>query len=357
MSEQEEKTKKEKWYPGKLVAKAVHARRSSLNSRFSGSHGDESPVRTHSQSGSDVMNEYYVDDSPNDSFTEANPLRDQNGAAEADRDSHSPTPKTEDKSDVRASVSALNPTRHTPKMKKLGKITLNIREIRYLAITSAKAFVDIDGLGVPLSATGDLPYPLTKEIDFYDIAADLKIEFRGVHMTTQQPVVGYVILPICQALSPVGKPSKTATKWYEIYPFYDRVKLGESRKITKFRTAYPDIPGSALSKPTFSLGFLQLDIELTLEEDIKSGLSLYFYPNLRYPNHNTTRPDDEADVQESTLILTNARILRDMERIRNIVFRPFSCIAPFLSFPEVFPLIVVSLLRFSKENIILFVSC
>jgi hypothetical protein len=345
MADLDEKGKKEKWYPGKLVAKAVNARRSTLNSRFSGSHGDDSPVRTHSQSGSDMMNEYYVDDSPNGSFTEANPLRDQNNASEVDHtESHSQVPKLEDKTDIRASIAAPAPTRQTLKMKKLGKITLNIREIRYLAITSAKAFVDIDGLGIPLCTTGDITYPLTKEIDFYDIAADLKIEFRGIHMTTQQPVLGYVILPICQALSPVGKPSKTATKWYEVYPYYDRVKLGESRKITKFRTAYPDIPGSALSKPTFSLGFLQLDIELTLDEDIKNGLSLYFYPNLRYPNHNTTRPDDEADVQESTLILTNARILRDMERIRNIVFRPFSCIAPFLSFPEVFPLIVVNLL-------------
>lgn len=323
---------KKGWYPGKYV-KAMR-RSSATSGKGSSHHGDETTVA--SQASLDIADPYVEGESPSNSFSGSNPMNEG------------------DQGDVGVNEGK-EPRKVTiVKTRKLGKVILTIHEVRYLAVQSPKLLVELDGILPTNIIYSDSVIPYTKEYDFTDISSDLKIEFRGVHMTTAKAVSAYVLLPLSQCLSVTGKPVKLAKKWYELYPFYDRTKLGEPPKVTKFRNAYPEIPGSGLQKFNFPLGFVSLEMEIQLADDIKNGFSLYFHPSLPM---NNTRYDEEADVNESNLVLTSARMNRDIERIKNVLFRPIACIAPFLSFPEVFPLILVSFPSFLtnySSNILLF---
>ncbi len=323
---------KKGWYPGKYV-KAMR-RSSATSGKGSSHHGDETTVA--SQASLDIADPYVEGESPSNSFSGSNPMNEG------------------DQGDVGVNEGK-EPRKVTiVKTRKLGKVILTIHEVRYLAVQSPKLLVELDGILPTNIIYSDSVIPYTKEYDFTDISSDLKIEFRGVHMTTAKAVSAYVLLPLSQCLSVTGKPVKLAKKWYELYPFYDRTKLGEPPKVTKFRNAYPEIPGSGLQKFNFPLGFVSLEMEIQLADDIKNGFSLYFYPSLPM---NNTRYDEEADVNESNLVLTSARMNRDIERVKNVLFRPIACIAPFLSFPEVFPLILVSFSSFLtnySSNILLF---
>jgi hypothetical protein len=249
----------------------------------------------------------------------------------------------EDNGDAEAIAATAQPVKMV-KAKVLGKVIVTIHEVRFLAIQNSKMIIDLDGMGqaLPLVETA---FPYTQELDLIDIVADLKIKFRGTHMVSNTPTSGYVVVPLSQCLTAFGKAKGIPQKWYMVSPFYDRKKLGEPRQITKFRSAYPDIPGSGLAKPAFPLGFVSLDVKLQLAPDIRSGLSLYFYPNPRILTTSkdtyVNQFDESADINESTLVLANSRMTRDLERIKHVLFRPFSALSPFLSFPEVFPLIIV----------------
>lgn len=54
--------------------------------------------------------------------------------------------------------------------------------------------------------------------------------------------------------------------------------------------------------------------------------------------------ENDAEGIEATLVLNNARVNRDVERLKNALFRAPAIVQPFLSLPEVFVLIAVSLL-------------
>jgi hypothetical protein len=306
-----------KWYPGK-IAKTIAARRAQFLNRASSN--DDQTSATASVHSNDVSEVY--EDSEN--FSESNPM-----SGEHDKGEKDDTP----------SKTLVAPG--------LAKVSVTIHEVRYLALQTAKINLDFAGRGSVFRYSKDY-FPLTKEYELLDIVSDLKIEFKGTHMTTGVPnVCGYVILPIYQALSPVGKPVGIAKKWYEIYPYYDRDRLGESKTLTKFRSGYPDIPGSALVKAPFPLGFVSLEVKITFFEGMKNGLSLYLKPSpqaLIIKENQPLELDELADVNEANLALTNARLNRDIDRISTVLWRPFACIAPFLSFPEVFVLIIVSFL-------------
>jgi hypothetical protein len=226
----------------------------------------------------------------------------------------------------------------------LGKVIFIIHEIRFLAIQNAKFITDLDGNGTHLPLA-EVSFPLKQELEFADISSDLKIKFRGTHMISKTPMTGYVVVPLAQSLSAFGRPRGIPQKWYLISPFYDRQKLGEPKNLTKFRSCYPEINGSGLIKPSFPLGFVSLEVKVQLAPGIKSGLSLYFYPNPRtlgtQKDFFVNQLDESADSNESTLVLANARMNRDIERIKTAFFKPLAIFSPFLSFPEIFPLIMI----------------
>jgi hypothetical protein len=332
MEHDEQKPKKSGWYPGKLVGKAIGGgKRNSVSSKSQDDHNSTPTASIHSNEIGEVYEEEhgaFAENNPMNFSDKVNPVESQN----------------ESKEDGGEKSQSGKILLTTP----LGKISLVIHEVRYLALQSARVSIDLEGRGSVFRYSPSY-FPLSKEFELLDITNDLRLEFKGTHMTTNIPnVTGYVTIPICQALSATGKPVGIGKKWYEIYPFYDREKMGESKTVTKFRNAYPEVPGSALTKQPFPLGFVSLEVKLTLPEGMKNGLSLYFSPS---PKTLIQQPvlvqvDEAADVNESTLVLTNARLNRDVDRIKNVLYRPFAVMGPFLSFPEVFVLIVVGILFF-----------
>lgn len=113
----------------------------------------------------------------------------------------------------------------------------------------------------------------------------------------------------------------------------------------KFRSAWQELPGSGLTKPQVSLGFVSMQAEIILLPGKKNALYMYFAPS---PTSSRIQGSDrpsisivEQDVHELRLAVNQAMIQRDIQRIESVLFRPFVLIEIFLSLPEVFVLIAL----------------
>ncbi len=52
-------------------------------------------------------------------------------------------------------------------------------------------------------------------------------------------------------------------------------------------------------------------------------------------------PENDSEAADVTMILNNARINRDLERLKSALFKPPAIVAPFLSLPDVFIFLTV----------------
>jgi hypothetical protein len=327
--EDESQKSKSGWYPGKLASKAI--RRTSTTSTPSTIGPSSSPNSSENRRQS-VTNDRVS--TPGDSS-------DRRGSEL-----------------LRESIDLSQP--RNP----LAKVRITIHEVRYLTIKSAKMFMELDDLawaGMPTEVT----YPLIREFDLLNITSDFKIEFRG---SGGSPSYGLILIPIASLVKFTGSPLPPKRTWREIYPYYDKLLLIDGITTTtttskqiglKFRSGMNELPGSAMIKPSISLGFVSLEIELILPSTLKNIFSFYFLPNPAITNaiindrrssqiihdsldnnNNTTTTHNMMLLNEVQLAINQARIQRDIERLKNMIFRPPSCIEMLLSLPEIFILII-----------------
>ncbi len=52
-------------------------------------------------------------------------------------------------------------------------------------------------------------------------------------------------------------------------------------------------------------------------------------------------PENDSEAADVTMILNNARINRDLERLKSALFKSPAIVAPFLSLPDVFIFLAV----------------
>lgn len=250
----EEDKKKEKWYPGKYMGK-LKQRGSVVTS--STNYSDERHSATYSPS------DYEPSLDHRDSF---------DGSADI-KTYEVPTSTAASASSTSSNTSsAVNSTIIPPC---IAKVRVKIHEIKYLTVQNAKIAMELDGIA-SVFQHGNSQEVIEREFELRDITSDLKIEFRGMNLNNQ-PVFGIVMIPMVTCLSFTGAPLPASAKWREIYPYYDKSRLIDSPKTPKFRSGFPDVPGSAMNKQIPSLGFILAEVELTPSS--KSGMSMYFAPS------------------------------------------------------------------------------
>lgn len=158
----------------------------------------------------------------------------------------------------------------------IARAKFKMLEMRYLTIQAPKVSIELDGVASVFQHT-DANVMIEREFDLLDVTSDLKIEFRGLHINGN-PVFGIVIIPVVSCLSFAGAPLPGNPQWREIYPYYEKLRLLDSPKLARFRSGFSDVPGSSMNKPVESLGFINCSLEI-IPLSGKSGLPLYFAPS------------------------------------------------------------------------------
>lgn len=298
-----------KWFPGKYMGKAM--RRTSV----SGSPSGVPAVSTSPSSG--VVGTPRVE-----SFRRAS----ARGTTSVDNDNRETAPDRDDRHS--------NESQSIPRVP-LAKVRVKINEVRFLTIKSAKLSIEVDDMAA-VNAVSDWTYPIVRDFELLNITSDIRLEFRG----SGSSPYGVVIVPVTSLLKFNGAPLPPKQTWREIYPYYERALQDYPRSNLKFKSALPDLPGSAMAKPSVSLGFVSFEAEIILPSNMTNVLSFYTKP---YPRIVDRAPPalTEGDYSEVQLAVNQAKLQRDIQRIKNALFTPPAAMQYFMSVPEIFVLVLV----------------
>ena len=157
--------------------------------------------------------------------------------------------------------------------KPIATVEVKIHDIKYLSILNPKITIELDGIASTFTYF-DSHLPIEKSFAVLDITSDIRIEFRGYN-DKGLPAFGVIIIPLTSLLNFFGSPLPSVPTWRMLYPWYDNLKT--LKRNMKFRSGFQEIPGSAMTKPSPFLGFVQA--EFSLVTPTKSALPLYFIPS------------------------------------------------------------------------------
>ncbi len=271
----EDDKKKEKWFPGKYMTRAMSTNNPTGGRRTTTTSEENSAFE---RSNSSRFNNNSIGSSNGSS---------SNNYSYATHD-YEPYPINHDNVEVivtpegpdiagssTQSPNLLVPKEISTRPPAIARLRFKLVDMKYLTIQAPKISIELDGVASVFQHT-EAAVIIEREFDLLDVTSDLKIEFRGLHMNGT-PVFGIVIVPIVSCLSFAGAPLPGNPQWREIYPYYEKLRLLDSPKIARFRSGFSEVPGSAMNKPVESLGFLSCALEV-IPLSGKSGLPLYFAP-------------------------------------------------------------------------------
>lgn len=265
----EEDKKKEKWYPGKYMSRAM----STSNPGAGGRKSDLDHTDRPSYPRANSVSSGSASTSNNQSYAtheyEPYPINHDNVEVIV----------TPEGPDIAGSAAAIQSGKESSiRPPAIARAKFKMLDMKYLTIQSPKVSIELDGIASVFQHT-DTAVTIEREFDLLDVTSDLKIEFRGLHINGGNPVFGIVIIPVVSCLSFAGAPVAAIPSWREIYPYYEKLRLLDSPKIARFRSGFADVPGSAMNKPVESLGFIKCSLEI-IPLSGKSGLPLYFHPSV-----------------------------------------------------------------------------
>eukprot|EP00981_Chlorochromonas_danica_P010868 scaffold3491_cov160-Ochromonas_danica.AAC.4 len=294
-----DENKKEKWYPGKYLGKAV--RRSSTTpssnrSSYDG-RGSDNKINGHDDDHIDLREHSFIEI----------PISD--------------IPRDDNVKNI-----TNNNNRHDAQT--TNRVRVKLLEIRYGRFTQSKFSIRVGGIKVKGIQENQLPFE--KVFDIQDIKDDIRIEVNGLQGVGTLPNQGVVYVPLVSLLSFTGSILPASSQWREIYPLYDSSKRTDDLCTRKFVGALADLPGSGMTKPKYSLGFLHIEAEILLPT--KSALGLYLLPSQPEKNSGATitgeevTKDETIELTDSRLAVQQAVFLRDLERLRAALFQVFGSI-------------------------------
>lgn len=215
-----DKKEKEKWFPGKYLAK--HRRRSVETT---------SVPRSGSDDGGEVLRRGIVS-APNsfkDSTVEMN-----------NRDIDSFV------------LSNFDP---------IGSLKVKVVEVKYLRLNSAKLTIQVDRVLSQHSLDGPNK-SFERGFDLTEVASDIKIMIHG-RSDNGEILCGVILIPVTSLLNFSGKPNSPKEQWRQLFPICpSRISDGKS---LKFISGYSDLPGYALNRRE-PLGFVCVRVDLELFE-------------------------------------------------------------------------------------------
>ncbi|RYH27807.1 hypothetical protein EON65_13115 [archaeon] len=246
----EKDQKKERWYPGKYLGKAV--KRASVIQK-----NDRLSSDRRSSSGYHEIEE----DEPErgQSFVELPP----------DADDLLAPPNTPMQATFSSSTTTSSHFPSSP-----SKVKVRLLEVKYARFKDAKWSIRLDS--VKVSNIQETQFPYERSFDLQNITSDIKIEIKGQSTISSYFNNGVIFIPVTTCLSFFGGVLPTLTIWKEIYPHYDSSKRCDPQLQKRLFSGLTDLPGSALPKPRYNLGFVKIEVELlTLTPN---ALGLYLLP-------------------------------------------------------------------------------
>lgn len=301
--EGEDADKNGKWYPGKFMGKAMRRTSSTTSNSIS------------SSSHSTTANAGHIVNTPKADGRRASVRLEQEAGNTPERDEvHESYPRVP-----------------------LATVRVKIHEVRFLTIKAAKLSIELDDMAAS-NLVSDWTYPIVRDFELLNIASDIRLEFRGSGSTPY----GVVIVPVTSLLKFTGAPAPAKQTWREIYPYYDKVLQEYPRSNLKFRGGLAELPGSAMNKPLVSLGFVSFEAEILLPSKLTNVLSLYFCPApMKASDRLVLLPHSESEYNDLQLAVNQARIQRDIQRVKTAVLKPPASVELFMSLPEIFVLVVL----------------
>jgi hypothetical protein len=144
--------------------------------------------------------------------------------------------------------------------KVIGRLTLNIAEIKYLRMNGAKMTVQLDQCRASYYLDGSTK-SFERVFDLVDIVSDVLITISGKNDNGEQ-VTGIVVIPVSSLLGFSGSIAAPKEQWRQLYPIsVHRIK---EKKPFKFVSGFVDLPGFAMSRTKEPLGFICTTISLEL---------------------------------------------------------------------------------------------
>lgn len=140
----------------------------------------------------------------------------------------------------------------------MGSLKVQILELKYLRLSSAKLSIQLDKIVCQHSVDGFKG--VERNFDLYDITSDIKISVMG-KADNGELLCGIVVIPVTSLLSFSGKPVNPKEQWRQLYPVcISRMTDG---KVFKFSPGYTDLPGYALNRKD-AIGFVSIKVDLDL---------------------------------------------------------------------------------------------
>lgn len=366
-----EEKKKEGWYPGKFVGRAMRRSSATGSSDQDSTKGSETTSRRNSDFGRE-------------------------------------TTISKDSNSKKTSTSNLNVNLNhsiTTERKPIAKIKVTVNDIKYLTTNFSSLIISVNGHGTycPIFPTASsngsvLKSKIEKELPIYEIFSDLRFEFYTSATNDKEPT-GHFLLPITNCLNFTGNVVPINEEWKEIYPVYNSKRydfeskfqiniddvLTSSDKLhsnplnhKKFYGIYTDLNGTGMNYVKQPLGFLNFSLEIlpwtesTSEKDesdkdaydiidsanVEGSTSTNNQPTvapkkfnlLKYylkkcnklrPNNTVTINSSGITDDEGLSLLYKAKFNRDVERLKNLFHFPL-ILLNFLTFPEIFILITIT---------------
>lgn len=142
----------------------------------------------------------------------------------------------------------------------MGSLKVQVLEIKYLRLSSAKLSIQLDKVVSQFAVEGTKG--IERNFDLYDITSDIKVSVVG-RADSGELLCGIIVIPVTSLLGFGGKPNASKEQWRQFFPVcLSRIADG---KAFKFSSGYSDLPGYALNRKD-ALGFVNVKVELVLHD-------------------------------------------------------------------------------------------
>lgn len=150
----------------------------------------------------------------------------------------------------------------------VGALKVSVVEVKYLRLNSAKLTIQLDRVASQFSLDGPNK-SFERDFDLTDVVSDIRITIHG-RTDNGELLCGIILIPVTSLLNFSGKPNNPKEQWRQLFPICPS-RLADGKPY-KFMSGYSDLPGYALNRRE-PLGFVCVKVDLEL---FVPPLSMYF---------------------------------------------------------------------------------
>lgn len=148
----------------------------------------------------------------------------------------------------------------------IGSVKVGVVDLKYLRINSAKLTIQLDRALSQYAIDSSAKY-FERIFELFEISTDVRIMVTGKG-DNGELVCGVAVIPVASLLTFTGKPAPAKEQWRLLYPICVS-RIADSKSF-KFTAGYSDLAGYALNRCKDPLGFICVKVDLALTGNILS---------------------------------------------------------------------------------------